>query len=125
MIRKILVEFDTTDGKIVVDTHDTESVQAANIILTGAKKLREKEGILQVVLTKDVKTQGVMLDFQKDEVKDWAEVLAILTQGVRLAEFQQWMGMFVQAQQMMAQQAMQAAHGQQITNALKNKLHLP
>lgn len=125
MQHRIVIEFDSGTGNMEVDTGSTESSQAATILLSGAKKLRQQEGVLQCTVTKDVKTQGVSVDFQSDEIKDWGELLGMLDQAKRQSEFQQWYGMFMAAQGKMAAQAQAEMHRLQMAAGAGKRLHLP
>lgn len=127
MKRNIVVEVDDQD-EITVTSDTTGETSAegvevdqsrgtARILMAAAKKIRKDEGILSLTVMKDLKSQSVGVDFQKDEIKDFGEALGMLEQARRLVEFQQWFGMFAGAQQAIAMQAHAAQQQIQVATA--------
>lgn len=115
MKRRLVVEVDGDVVTVEGGGDDLTPQAKAALLMLAAKTVRADSGILQLSLFKDVKTQMVGMDFQKDELKTWGEVVAMLDGARRVAEFQEWFGMFGAAQhQAMAQmQAQMQAQSQE------------
>ncbi len=118
MKRRLVVEVDGDVVTVEGGGDDLDDKAKANLLLLAAKKLRLTEGVLQLSVFKDLATQAVGLDFQKDEIKDWSEALGMLDQAKRTCEFQQWFNMFMSAQQAVAMQAQAAMQDQAIKQAV-------
>ena len=114
MLHEIKIAFDTSNGQIAVDTGDLPTDEALGLMNTARKKIRQAEGVLEVLVTKDVKTQVVSTDFQADEILQWSELLGMLRQSEEEAVFRQRMQMGAVAQQNAMAQAQNHHLAQQV-----------
>jgi hypothetical protein len=120
MKRRITIDVDEEGCLTIEGGGDDIAPQVkSNILMAAAKKIRQAEGnLLQLIVFKDLKTQSVSIDFQKDEVKDWGEAMGMLEQAKRFCEFQSWFNMFMLANQQMAMQAQAAMQAEQVKQSV-------
>ena len=125
MLHEIKITFNTQDGKIAVDTGDLPTDQALGLMNTARKHIRKQEGTLEVLVTKDVKTQVVTSEFQADEILQWSELLGMLAQASEDAKFKQRLMMTMMAQQRMAAQAQASMQQQGIAQQVARQRAVP
>lgn len=121
MIHKIAVEFDTETGKVDVKAESNETPdQVLSILETVRRNLRKQLGVHEVIAQFSPATQSSVMSFDSEEIKTWGYVATILGLAKEAAEFNEWFGKFVNANNQMSHAAQQAAVNQHI----KSKLHL-